>query len=106
LNASASGYGALDLISEILQGLATTKRQIQLTAAFLKKLAGVLRDLETYVSGQFTSIMNFVVERRLAEPLSTTSTESAVDRLLHRRITAKQQIRWSPRGTHFMLNDF
>jgi hypothetical protein len=24
-------------------------------------------------------------------------------RLLHRRMTAKQQMRWSPRGAHFML---
>src|SRR5208283_5279873 len=33
----------------------------------------------------------------------TAQTESAVHRLLHRRMTAKQQMRWSPRGAHFML---
>ena len=37
------------------------------------------------------------------EPISTAQTESAVHRLLHRRMTAKQQMRWSPRGAHFML---
>jgi len=95
--------GALDLINEILQELVTPKRQIQLTAAYLKKLTGVLRDLETYVSGQFTSIINYAAARRSAEPISTAPTESAVHRLLHRRMTAKQQMRWSPRGAHFML---
>ena len=95
--------GALDLINEILQELVTPKRPIQLTAAYLKKLTGVLRDLETYVSGQFTSIINYAAARRSAEPISTAPTESAVHRLLHRRMTAKQQMRWSPRGAHFML---
>ena len=95
--------GALDLIDEILEELEMPKRQIQLTAAYLKKLTGVLRDLETYVSGQFTSIINYAAARRSGEPISTAPTESAVHRLLHRRMTAKQQMRWSPRGAHFML---
>ena len=95
--------GALDLIDEVLQELETPKRQVQLTAAYLKKLTGVLRDLETYVSGQFTSIINYAAARRSGEPISTTPTESVVHRLLHRRMTAKQQMRWSPRGAHFML---
>jgi hypothetical protein len=50
--------GALDLIDEVLQDVETSKRPIQLTATYRKKLTGVLRDLETYVSGQFTSIVN------------------------------------------------
>jgi hypothetical protein len=39
--------GALDLIAEILEELETPKRQIQLTAVYIKKLTGVLRDLDT-----------------------------------------------------------
>jgi len=95
--------GALDLIDEILQELETPKRQIQLTAAYLKKLTSVLRDLDTYVSGQFTSIINCAAARRSGEPISTAPTESVVHRLLHRRMMAKQQMRWSPGGAHFML---
>ena len=39
--------GALDLIDEILEELETPKHQIQLTAVYINKLTGVLRDLET-----------------------------------------------------------
>ena len=39
--------GARDLIAEIFEELETPKRQIQLTAIYIKKLTGVLRDLET-----------------------------------------------------------
>jgi len=95
--------GALDLIAEILEELETPKRQIQLTAVYIRELASILRDLETYVSGQFNSIINYAAARRSGEPISTAQTESAVHRLLHRRMTAKQQMRWSPRGAHFML---
>ncbi len=78
-------------------------RQIQLTAVYIKKLTSILRELDTYVFGQFNSIINYAAARRSGEPISTAQTESAVHRLLHRRMTAKQQMRWSPRGAHFML---
>jgi hypothetical protein len=69
--------GALDLIDEILQDIETPSRQIRLTATYLEKLTGVLGHLETYVSGQFSSIINYAAARRLAEPISTAPTESA-----------------------------
>jgi hypothetical protein len=83
--------------------LANPRRQIQLNAVYIKKLTGVLRELATYVSGQYDSIINYAAARRSGEPISTAQTESAVHRLLHRRMTAKQQMRWSPRGAHFVL---
>ena len=45
--------GALDLIDEILEELEMPNRQIQLTAVYIKKLTGILRELDTYVFGQF-----------------------------------------------------
>ena len=96
--------GALDLIAKILEELETPKRQIQLTAVYIKKLTGVLRELDTYVFGQFNSIIKYAAARRSGEPISTAQTESAVHRLLHRRMTAKQQMRWSLRGAHFIMN--
>jgi hypothetical protein len=39
------GIRTRDLIAEILEELETPKRQIQLTAVYIKKLTGVLREL-------------------------------------------------------------
>jgi hypothetical protein len=58
---------------------------------------------ETYVSGHADSIINYAAARRSAKPISTATTESTVQRLIHRRMTAKQQMRWSPRGAHLVL---
>ena len=96
--------GALDLIDEILQDIETPKRQVQLTVAYLKKLTSVLRDLETLRVRAI--LLDHQLCRRAAFSRSQSRrppTESAVHRLLHRRMTAKQQMRWSPRGAHFML---
>src|ERR1700724_2540195 len=47
--------------------------------------------------------IDYTTARRCEEPISTAITESTVQWLLHRRITAQQQMRWSPRGAHLML---
>ena len=41
--------------------------------------------------------------RLSGEPISTATTEGTVQWLLHRRMGANQQMRWSPRGAHRML---
>jgi hypothetical protein len=59
--------------------------------------------LETYVSGLADLIIDYASARLGDEPFSTSPTEGAVQWLLHRRMGAQQQMRWSPRGAHFML---
>jgi hypothetical protein len=67
------------------------------------KVGALLRGLETYVAGQAAMVIDYAAARHDAEPISTAPTESAVQWLLHRRMGARQQMRWSPRGAHMML---
>lgn len=92
---------ALNLIGDTLEQL--NKGRLGLTSAFIVRLMSVLSDLETYVSGHADSIINYAAARPSAKPISTATTESMVQRLIHRRMTAKQQMRWSPRGAHLVL---
>src|SRR5271156_1058875 len=78
-----------------------TLRSPIVTAA--RKVARLLGDLETYVSGQSNIVIDCATARRREEPISTAITESTVQWLLHRRMNAQQQMRWSPRGAHLML---
>ena len=57
----------------------------------------------TYVSGLADLIIDYASARLDDEPFSTSPTEGAVQWLLHRRMGAQQQMRWSPRGAHLML---
>jgi hypothetical protein len=63
----------------------------------------LLKTLETYVCGQCDIIIDYATARRREEPISTAVTESTVQWLVHRRMNAQQQMRWTPRGAHLML---
>jgi hypothetical protein len=95
---------ALDLIGDTLSPLeAAANDETSPVAAPAGKVAAVLRALETYVSGQSEIIIDYATARRCKQPISTATTESTVQWLLHRRMNANQQMRWSPRGAHLML---
>lgn len=91
---------ALDLIGETLTWLEDMAEAAPAAAA---KVTALLRGLETYVSGQASLIIDYAKARRSGEPISTATTEGTVQWLLHRRMGANQQMRWSPRGAHRML---
>lgn len=95
---------ALDLIGETLGPLeATANDAASPVAAQAGKVAAALQSLETYVAGQSEIIIDYATARRCEQPISTATTESTVQWLLHRRMNASQQMRWSPRGAHLML---
>ena len=88
---SATHWPGLDALSE-----AADDRQA-------RKVAKLLQALETYIVGQRDLLIDYATARHRDEPISTATTESTVQRLLHRRMGANQQMRWSPRGAHRML---
>ena len=93
----------LELIGETivtLEGMAETTSPATAVAAKVGRLLG---ELETYVCGQSDIIIDYATARRCEEPISTAVTESTVQWLLHRRMNAQQQMRWTPRGAHLML---
>jgi hypothetical protein len=93
----------LDLIGETLATLETAVEPASSATATARKVARLLVELQTYVSGQSDIIIDYAKARRCEEPISTATTESTVQWLLHRRMNAQQQMRWSPRGAHLML---
>ncbi len=94
---------ALDLIGDTAEALGVLSAKASPAGSAAGKVNGLLRGLETYVVGQATLIIDDAAARHGAEPISTAPTESAVQWLLHRRMGASQQMRWSPRGAHMML---
>jgi hypothetical protein len=94
---------ALDLIAETVVTVDAAADHTKPRTATARKVARLLGDLETYVSGQSDIIIDYATTRRCEEPISTAITESTVQWLLHRRMNAQQQMRWSPRGAHLML---
>ena len=93
----------LELIGETMATLDSMAAATSATAAVALKVGRLLGELETYVCGQSDIIIDYATARRRKEPISTAVTESTVQWLLHRRMNAQQQMRWTPRGAHLML---
>ena len=89
---------ASHLIAETVVTIDVAADDRSLIAAAARKVARLLGDFETYVSGQSDIIIDYATARRCEEPISTAITESTVQWLLHRRMNAQQQMRWSLRG--------
>jgi hypothetical protein len=94
---------ALELIGETMATLEATAGTASSMATVAMKVARLLDELEAYVCGQSDIIIDYATARRRKEPISTAVTESTVQWLLHRRMNAQQQMRWTPRGAHLML---
>jgi hypothetical protein len=94
---------ALRLIQRTLAAVEAKATGKTAAARSAAKLTKALITLETYVSGLTDLIIDYASARLDDEPFSTSPTEGAVQWLLHRRMAAQQQMRWSPRGAHLML---
>lgn len=53
--------------------------------------------------GQRLAIPNYVERYRVGEPISSSVVESAVNQVVSKRMVKKQQMRWSRRGAHLLL---
>jgi hypothetical protein len=90
----------LDFIAETM---ATLEATVEAVSPATLKVTRLLGELETYVCGQSDIIIDYATARRREEPISTAVTESTVQWLVHRRMKAQQQMRWTPGGAHLML---
>ena len=69
----------------------------------LKKLARALDEFGTYIDSNAGAIVNYGERYRCGERISTGFVESTINQLLAKRFVKKQQMRWTPRGAHLVL---
>jgi hypothetical protein len=93
----------LDLIGEAVVIMDATADHTAAIAAAARKVVRLLGEPETYVSGQSDIIIDYATTRRCEEPIWTAIVEGTAQWLAHRRMNARQQMRWPPRAAHLML---
>lgn len=67
------------------------------------KLLTAAGEFASYLRANAGRIPNYGERRRAGEAISTAFTESAVNQVISKRMVKKQQMRWSPRGAHLLL---
>jgi hypothetical protein len=72
-------------------------------SAAAKKVADGLTEFETYIRNNQEFIPNFGERRRQGETISTAFVESTINQVVSRRFVKKQQMQWTLRGAHLLL---
>lgn len=67
------------------------------------KLLKKAEEFETYISNNRSFIANYGERYRNDERISTGFVESTVNQVISKRMVKKQQMRWTPKGAHLLL---
>jgi hypothetical protein len=67
------------------------------------KLGKAVLEFDSYIRANTDRIPNCGERRRAGETISTSFVESTVNQVVSKRMVKKQQMRWSPQGTHLFL---
>ena len=68
-----------------------------------KKVIDGLDAFRTYICNNREFIPNFGERRRQGETISTAFVESTINQVVSRRFVKKQQMQWTLRGAHLLL---
>ena len=68
-----------------------------------RKLQRAVAEFSGYIRANAGCIPNYGERYRAGEAISSAFVESAVNQVVSKRMVKKQQMRWSPRGAHLLL---
>ena len=91
-------FRALTIVED-LAGLDTAEVLPPAQARMLK----AVRESDSYIRANADRIPNYGERHRAGEAISTAFTESVVNQVIAKRMVKKQQMRWTPRGAHLLL---
>ena len=91
-----SVHTALEVLEEMPWDVDT---ETEAAKAFHKRL----EEFMDYITANMAAIPNYADRCRHDEPIATGFTESAVNQVVSKRMVKKQQMRWTLRGAHTLL---
>jgi len=71
--------------------------------ATIRKLLRAVEEFHTYISNNQMFITNYGERYRQGDRISSGFVESAVNYVVAKRFTKRQQMQWSPKGAHLLL---
>ena len=71
--------------------------------AGMKRLVARCKELHAYIENNKDALIDYGQRHRAGKPISTSRAEGTVNRLVGARMNKRKQMRWSPSGTHRVL---
>ena len=88
---------------EVIEDLDCWLESIEGSSEKQRKLLKAVREFGNYISANQSFIPNYGDRYRHGETISTAFVESTVNYVVSKRMVKKQQMRWSERGAHLLL---
>jgi hypothetical protein len=99
-------YGNIFKASQLIENLADDL-EVEIfngkDRAEIKKLFKLVREFETYISNNSGYIPNYGERWHNGEAIATGFVESTVNQVITKRFVKKQQMLWTPKGAHLLL---
>ena len=92
-----------DLMFEVDGAMEEDRGEKRPVDVVLKKLARALEEFGTYIDNNASGVVNYGERYRCGERISTGFAESTINQLIAKRFVKKQQMRWTTRGAHLLL---
>jgi hypothetical protein len=91
-------FHALQIIGDLVMDL-----DVAIPSVGWRKLLRAVNEFDSYIRANAGSIPNYGERHRAGETISSSFVESAVNQVVSKRMVKKQQMRWTPRGAHLLL---
>ena len=92
-------YRAREAINDLLIDLETLDSRYP----NLRKLRTAMREFQVYIASNESSLINYGERYRSGERISSAFVEATVNAVVSKRFAKKQQMQWSRRGAHLLL---
>jgi hypothetical protein len=96
-------HGNVEEVLDRIDSLFLDLDLISRCSAPAEKLAAGISELRTYIRNNRRSIPNYGERYRQGERISTAFVESTINQVVSRRFVKKQQMSWTQKGAHLLL---
>jgi len=96
-------HGNVFCALQVLKNLETDFECYEDSPDAMRKLGKAVAEFRGYISTNRSFIPNYADRYRYGEIISTAFVESTVNEVVSRRMVKKQQMRWTKRGAHLLL---
>ena len=100
---AALAHGDIHRALEELGGLEDEVDGLELAYPNLGRFRRAMHGFAVYIAENAGSIINYGERHRAGERISTAFVESTVNTVVGKRFAKKQQMQWTPRGAHLLL---
>ncbi|OTE95853.1 hypothetical protein BCS42_14620 [Crenothrix sp. D3] len=94
-------YQAIEHLDTLEMELETANEQGN--DSVTRKLLRAVEEFHTYITNNQAFITNYGERYRQGDRISSGFVESAVNYVVAKRLTKRQQMQWSPKGAHLLL---